>query len=424
MSKVKYFILVSCLTLSAFSQAAFCQSDKARKIDEFITQFAKANQFAGVVLAAENGKVIYEKAFGLANADYKIPNQLNTRIGIASITKPMTVVILNRLIEEKKITPADKLTKYIPDFPNGERITIEMLAQHRSGILHRVMPPEQETISYTSADFIEKVKQAKLAFEPGTQRLYSSGGYAVLARTLEIASGKSYAQLLQEYVFAPAGMTDSLDFNGVTIMERRAQDYFLSPNGYVNAPLKDYSFLVGAGSVFGTARDVYRFGEAVLDGKYGETAKTSLVGETTINASGSTNGHRAYLEIEREKKYGYVVLSNLPGAFDMISQGVTEILQGKEVTIKNFTIPKIIPNPNKNLTEFSGHYKRTDGAQIELVLKNDFLYALDSKLYPIKPDCFFEYRYFGEVCFTREESRKIKEMKWKGYNFDYLYVKQ
>ena len=137
----------------------------------------------------------------------------------------MTVVILNRLIEEKKIAPEDKLSKYIPDFPNGEKITIQILRSHRSGIPHRVMPPEQETVPYTSAEFVEKVKQSKLAFEPGAQRLYSSGGYAVLARALEIASGRSYAQLLQQYVFDPAGMKDSLDFDSYAIMDRRAQDY-------------------------------------------------------------------------------------------------------------------------------------------------------------------------------------------------------
>jgi CubicO group peptidase (beta-lactamase class C family) len=171
--------------------------------------------------------VIYEKAFGLANADYKIPNQLNTRIGIASITKPMTVVITNRLVESGKISLDDKLSKYIPDFPNGDKITIGHLKNHRSGIPHRVMPPELEAVSYTSAGFVEKVKQAKLEFEPGSQRTYSSAGFSVLARALEIASGKSYDQLLQEYVFAPADMKDSLDFNGEMIMERRAQDYLL-----------------------------------------------------------------------------------------------------------------------------------------------------------------------------------------------------
>lgn len=424
MNKLK-FLAFLLLFIPLFFQTAFSQSAKAKQIDDFIAPFAKAGHFSGVVLASENGKVIYEKAFGIANADFKIPNQTNTRIGIASITKPMTSVILIRLIEEKKIALDDKLSKYIPDFPSGDKITIEMLGRHRSGILHRVMPPEQESVNYTSAEFIEKVKQAKLAFEPGTQRLYSSGGYAVLARVLEIASGKSYARLLDEYVFAPAGMTDSLDFNGQMIMQRRAQDYFLTPEGIINAPLKDYSFLVGAGSVFSTARDVYRFGEAVLDGKYGATAKANLIGEKTISGSGRTNGHRAYYEIEKDKKYGYVVLSNLSsGAFDMISQGLTDIMQEKELSVKNFTAPKIIPNPNKNLEEFQGTYKRDDGGSFTIVLKNGFLQSGDIKLYPTKPDCFFDYAFFGDVCFNRDDGKKIKELSWKGFNFNLTGVKQ
>src|SRR5882762_2743067 len=109
MNKTRYFRFASGLVLSLFAQMAFAQSDKRAKIDKFITPFANANQFSGVVLASENGKVIYEKAFGLANADYKIPNQLNTRIGIASITKYMTRVILSRLAESNKIALADKL---------------------------------------------------------------------------------------------------------------------------------------------------------------------------------------------------------------------------------------------------------------------------------------------------------------------------
>src|SRR4051812_22681958 len=106
MNKTK-FLSALCLVLSLFVANSLAQSsDKARKIDEFIKPFAAANQFSGVVLASENGNVIYEKPFGVANADFKIPNQLNTRIGIASITKYMTMVILNRLIENKKVALA------------------------------------------------------------------------------------------------------------------------------------------------------------------------------------------------------------------------------------------------------------------------------------------------------------------------------
>lgn len=412
-----------CALLLLLSEPALAQS-KSQKIDALIKPFATANQFSGVVLAAENGKVIYEKAFGVANADYKIPNQVNTRIGIASITKLFTSVILTRLIEQKKIAAADKLAKYIPDFPNGDKITIEMLARHRSGIPHRVMPAEMESVAYSSAEFVEKVKQAKLAFEPGTARLYSSAGYAVLARALEIASGKTYAQLLQENVFTPAGMTDSVDFDGEAVIERRAQDYYLTPNGLVNVPLKNYSFLVGAGSVYGTARDVFRFAEAILDGKFGEGVKAAFQGQGPLSGSGSTNGHRSYFETARDKKYAFVIVSNNAGVFDLIQQGVKEILEGKEATVKSFTIPPVIPNPNKNLAEFLGSYKRADGGETEVVLKNGFLYSSDIKLYPTKPDCFFEYRFFGEACFVRDEAARIKEIKWKGLGFDLTWVKQ
>jgi CubicO group peptidase (beta-lactamase class C family) len=299
-----------------------------------------------------------------------------------------------------------------------------MLSKHRSGIPHRVMPAEAEAMPYTSEEFVEKVKLAKLAFEPGTSRLYSSAGYSVLARVLEIASGKTYSQLLQEFVFIPAGMTDSIDFEGDAVIERRAQDYYLSPTGLVNVPLKNYSFLVGAGSVYSTARDVYRFGVTLIDGKYGEAVKAAFVGEKGFSASGSTNGHRSYVEVARDKKYAFVILSNSAGAFDVVSQGVTQILQGKEVTAKNFTIPKIIPNPNKNLTEFLGLYRRPDGAETNIVARNGFLYSADIKLYPTRTDCFFEFRFFGDVCFNRDESAKIKEIKWKGFNFDLTWVKQ
>lgn len=418
------FILIL-IVIAIFSKTLFAQSDKAKQIDDFLKPFAESGQFAGVVLASENGKIIYEKAFGLANADFKIPNQLNTRIGIASITKPMTVVILINLVQNGKISMADKLSKFIPDFPNGDKITIEMLARHRSGIKHRVMPSEMESVAFTSAEFVEKVKQSTLAFEPGTQSLYSSGGFAVLARCLEIASGKPYSELLREFVFNPAGMTDSINFEGDDVIERRAQDYYYSPFGLVNVPVKNYSFLVGAGSVYSTAKDVYRFGEAILDGKYGEGAKLSFIKENLLSSNGSTNGHRSFFEFEKNKKYGFVVLSNLAGTFDFVTQGIREVLEGKEVTIKNFATPKIVPNPNKDLKEFLGSYRRSDSnSEVTVVLRNNFLYGADIKLYPIKTDCFFEYRYYGEVCFVRNDSGAIKQIKWSSPGVESIWIKQ
>src|SRR5215203_5049435 len=114
MYKLKGYVRAGFLITVVFVCAGFGQTSKSGKIDDFLSSFVKNKQFSGVVVASENGKIIYEKAFGTANADFNIPNQTNTRIGIASITKLMTAVILNRLIEEKKIALEDKLSKYIP----------------------------------------------------------------------------------------------------------------------------------------------------------------------------------------------------------------------------------------------------------------------------------------------------------------------
>ena len=417
--------LAAGIVLATLVQSAAGQN-KAKKIDEFVRPFVDAGQFSGVVVATEHGKIVYEKAFGWANAEFKIPNAKDTRIGIASITKLMTAVIRTQLVKEKRISLDDKLSKYIPDFPSGDKITIEMLSSHRSGIPHRVMPPELEAVPHSSTEMVERIKEAKLLFEPGTKRLYSSAGYTVLARVLEIATGETYAQLLQKYVFAPAEMRDSLDFDGETIIDRRAQDYLLDPNGYINAGLKDYSFLVGAGSVFATGADLNRFGEAVVTGKYGDEVTARLIGTTeSLVGSGSTNGHRSYLEIEKNNKYGYVVLANLGcGAFDLVQQGVRDIMMGKPAAPPAIVKPKIIPDPNKDLNDFIGKYRSAaDGSENEVILRNGYLYAGDIKLYPTAPDCFFDYRFFGNACFVRDQG-KIKEILWKGSNFSLTFVKQ
>lgn len=403
---------------------AVVYAQKAAKIDKLVSGLASSGHFSGQVTASENGKVIYDKAFGTANADFKIPNATNTRIGIASITKPMTSVILLRLVEEGKIKLEDPLSKYIADFPSGDKITINMIHQHRSGILHRVMPPEMESVPVTSAEMVEKVKQSKLAFEPGTQRLYSSGGFAVLARVLEIASGKSYAALLKQYVFDPAGMKDSVDFEGGAVMERRADDYMLDGDGLRRAALKDYSFLIGAGSVYGTAADVHRFGMAMVDGRYGEAAKTAWVREGVFSASGSTNGHRAYVEIKADKSYGFAMTSNVgSGAVDIIQAGLTEIINGREPIATSVTVPRFDAAANPDLAKFTGKYKAANGSEIEIVSRGGHLFSSDIKLYSVKPNCFFDFRFFGEACFVMDGER-VKEINWKGATFNLTWVRQ
>src|SRR5215471_14369836 len=231
---------ISFLFILSLPVSVAAQAKKVAEIEAYVKPLVRFNQFSGVILASYKGKVIYEKAFGTAQAELGVPNRADTVFGIASVTKPMTMTITLRLIEEGKLGRQDKLSKWLPDFPKGNQITIEMLMLHRSGIPHRGTSEErgEESLRYSTADMVEKAKHVPLDFEPGEREGYSSLGYSVLARVLELASGRSYAQLLQQYVFNPGGMKDSTEFNGEAILPRRAQDYFLEPAGIVHTPSK------------------------------------------------------------------------------------------------------------------------------------------------------------------------------------------
>lgn len=422
--RINFATYVLLCGLMLLSQNVVGQNPKAKAIDDFIKPFADARHFSGVVLASENGIVFYEKAFGLAEASNQVANKPNTRFSIASITKPMTVVILARLIEQKKIALQDTLNKYIADFPSGDKITIEMLARHRSGIPHRVTKPEEETIAYTPAEMVEKIKKSALVFEPGSDSLYSSSGFTTLARVLEIASAKSYSQLLQEYVFTPAAMNDSVNFNSEKILLHLSDDYLLDADGYINAPLMNFSFLAGAGSVFSTAKDVHTFGQAVVNGKFGEVVKQTFAGKDVFSSNGNTNGFRANIRIDQTQKYGYVVVSNLAsGANDLIIQNVRAILEGKEPAKPVVPTPKIVSDSNGNLADFSGKYK-LGKSEFEIFAKGEQLYAGNYKLLPMGKDRFYNFWSYAEVFFVRDEKGKVKGLEWSGSGGKSNWVRQ
>src|SRR5688572_30181416 len=103
------FILTS---LSAVSLA----QDKVVKIDDLVKRFNELGQFNGSILVAENGRVIYKKGFGYANMEWKIPNDVDTRFRLGSLTKQFTSTLVLQLVEQGKIKLDGKITDYLPDY--------------------------------------------------------------------------------------------------------------------------------------------------------------------------------------------------------------------------------------------------------------------------------------------------------------------
>lgn len=404
----------SLVVLNTLAVLTTAQADPAKAIDEFISPYAKAGHFSGVVVAAKDGKILFEKAYGSAIAEHDVPNSPSTRFLIASITKPMTAVVLIRAIEAGKVRLEDKLSKYVPDFPRGDEITIEMLSRHTSGIPHRVTTPSEEAEPSSPAKMVEKAKTAKLEFDPGKGNLYSSTGYAVLARVLEIAFGKSFSELLEEHVLGPAALKDTVDFQSGLIIERRAEDYFLDGDHWTTTPLKDYSFLAGAGSVFGTARDVYSFGKAMTDGKFGELASANFVRNGVFSSNGSTNGFRANVRLDTNRGLGYALVSNLgSGANDVIIRALPDLIEGKQVEPTPVPNPVVDRNVKNELSDYSGTYKLGNSG-FEILEQDGELYAGPFKLLPLGKDRFYSFWSYAEIAFERGEDGKVKGLKWDG----------
>ncbi|QQS41545.1 MAG: serine hydrolase [Acidobacteriota bacterium] len=421
-SSLRLFSLL--VVLAALAAQLAGQADPEKAIDDLISTYAKAGHFSGVVVAAKDGKVIFEKAYGQASAEHGVPNSARTRFLIASITKPMTAVVLIRAIEAGKIKLDDKLSKYVPDFPRGDEITVEMLSRHTSGLPHRVTTPSEEAEPSSPAMMVERAKKAKLEFDPGTGNLYSSTGYAVLARVLEIALGKSFPEFLEEHVFRPAGLEDSMDFRSGAVIERRAEDYLLEGDHWTTTPLVDYSFLAGAGSVFATASDVYTFGKAMADGKFGELASANFVRNGVFASNGSTSGWRANVRIDMNRGFGYALVSNLgSGANDVIIRALPDLITGRQVERTPVPQPAVDRKVKNDLSDYAGRYTLGNSG-FEILVRNGELYAGAYKLLPLGRDRFYSFWSYAEISFERGEDGKVKGLKWSGSGGDSDWVRR
>src|SRR6184192_4431915 len=128
---MRTFVLAVCLSYFALSLRADPLRDR---MDAYVRRYADGDFFSGVVRVTKGDRIIYENAFGYADRAWQVPNSLQTRFQIASLSKPMTATAILVLGEERKLSLEDKLSKFLPDFPNGDKITIEELLTHYSGL--------------------------------------------------------------------------------------------------------------------------------------------------------------------------------------------------------------------------------------------------------------------------------------------------
>ncbi|MVM32753.1 serine hydrolase [Spirosoma sp. HMF4905] len=261
-----YLIFASLFALILNSSVA---QSKKEKLDELMKAYHNYNMFDGSVLVAENGKVIYKAAFGLANREWDIPNTTDTKFMIGSVSKPFTAVLMLIQVQKGLINLDKTISDYLPEFSNkpAAKVTIRQLLSHTSGIpnydIIKDFFPRISRQNFAREDYVNIYIDSSLVFEPGTKYAYSSWGYFTLGYIMERVTGKSYSHLMKEDIFDKIGMNSSGSYFHTQIINKRATGYDYSFGGYTSLDFRDQSNTMGTGDLYSTVDDIFKFHTAL-----------------------------------------------------------------------------------------------------------------------------------------------------------------
>jgi len=372
MRMIRIFLRISFLTFTLiflFFHPSLSAQNQTVKIDEFVKIYQNDAAFNGSVLVAKNGVVVLKKGYGLANRGSKVLNTSYTKFRIGSITKPFTAIVIMQLLEQKKIALNEYISTYLPYYRKdiGNRVTIHHLLTHTSGIPSYTSNQRLSEVSldpYPVEDFIKDYCSDDLLFEPGTEYQYNNSGYFILGGIIEAITGKTYEEVIKEFVLEKAGMMNSgYDHPRLNIPDR-ATGYTVNSGKYEKGRDMNMSIPYAAGALFSTVEDFFLWDQAINNGKlldsgtmdimfepqfkscaYGwfcvnDTIPGTSEIETIISHSGAINGFNAIIERRVEEKILIVIFCNSPGAnLGSMCTGINNILHGIPNNVRKFVDP-------------------------------------------------------------------------------------
>lgn len=239
-----------------------------KRIDNYIANLP--DEFNGTILLAIGDTILLNKGYGWANRSFNIPNTSETMYELASVTKDFTTLLVFKLVELGLLELDATIDAYLPDYieDKSRGITIRQLLLHQSGIRHHFQAISdflgcQDRIYHTPRELLQLIWDKELAHEPGKGTTYSSPGYWLLAVIMETVSGKSFSELLHEYICKPLRMGNTYVDNDLTPYRNLATGYRKGLNGYVEDLREEQSNNIGAGDIISTTGDLFRFQRAL-----------------------------------------------------------------------------------------------------------------------------------------------------------------
>ena len=325
--------------------------------------------------------------------------------------------MVQALIAQGRLSLDDRVARWFPDFRNADRITIEYLLSHRAGIRHRVSRSGHDFQPQTAASMVPLIAAESLLFEPGSRRVYSSMGYVVLARILELAGGKPYWQLLEELVLAPAGARHSFDATRPSQLPVIALPYFIGDEGEIRRPRRDLSFLVGAGSLYTTPADLFAIFRRLHRGEYGAPARDRLIRGGSVLWSGLTDGYRAVLQRDSTGITVVFATNHVTGAGDWVLRDLPRIARGEAVAAPEIPRPRVVSLDRAAIDRFSGGYEFIPEFSTRLEFLNSrAVFAGDFLLLPTSDTTFFSVSDYALVRGVRAPDGSVSGLRWGSGN--------
>ena len=278
-------------TVLVVTTAAQAQPNTAAYDAEVQAHFT-ADAPGGAVLVVQGGKVLYERALGLADVSTKTALTTANQFRIGSVTKQFAALSILQLAEAGKLQLDDEIQKYV-DFPKKDQpITIRHLLTHTSGIPNFTNSPAYAPEAYAKdvelKDVTALFAKDSLDFAPGSKWSYSNSGYILLSAIIEKASGQTWADYAHEHLFTPAGMsstTASMEQGGPA----EAIGYAEHPEGWKPARPISMSWPLAAGNIRSTVGDMAKWNASVFAGKLVPVARLAQAHQPVKLADGSTH---------------------------------------------------------------------------------------------------------------------------------------
>lgn len=407
-----------------------------QQLDALLSKAFPDSLPGGSVLVAWKGRVIYRKAFGMANMELKVPMRPEYVFRIGSITKQFTACAIMKLAEEGKLSLKDNITRYLPGYPvHGYTLTIENLLTHTSGIQNYTDLPEWDEAfqrrDMTPEKLIGWFEHQPMDFAPGEQFSYSNSGYVILGYIVEKVSGISYTRFVEDSIIKPLGLAHTLFDDTRSIVPGRVEGYQKADTVWQNANYLSMTQPYAAGALLSNIDDLYAWYKAVMEGKVlpkDMLAKAftpymlkngmqtgygygwflgNIQGSRTIEHAGGINGFlSSTIYLPQEDAFVAVLTNSTDSRPTQVAAVLAALAIGKPYEYKNLHMQ------HDSLNEYAGVYRSEYNGLRYVTVADTTLYAMISggdrlQFIPYAKDKFYMKGGFTKLEFRRDSAGTI-----------------